>query len=271
MTVARPSESGEVALLARAHALFDGGAGPAALSVGHSPGPAGVEFGGTSAHAYRDAVASRQAERSAAVVVDAEFSRLLAEARGDHRDANQDTGAVLAAARADAGSLPDNPIAAGELLRRRISRLRTQQAHVAVARRRARRRRTALRALRYRTSVRRRGGHDVRAQAAVRAALSRIGRPYVWGATGPDRFDCSGLVQWAYAQAGVPLHRTTYQQIHDGVPVAPAQVRPGDLVFPHTGHVQMAIGDNLVVEAPQPGATVQISRMGPSVAIRRPL
>jgi cell wall-associated NlpC family hydrolase len=67
------------------------------------------------------------------------------------------------------------------------------------------------------------------------------------------------------------LHRTTYQQIHDGVPVAPAQVRPGDLVFPHTGHVQMAIGDNLVVEAPQPGATVQISRMGPSVAIRRPL
>jgi cell wall-associated NlpC family hydrolase len=105
----------------------------------------------------------------------------------------------------------------------------------------------------------------------VRAALSRLGRPYVWGATGPDRFDCSGLVQWAYAQAGVPLRRTTYQQILDGTPVSPSQVRPGDLVFPHTGHVQMAIGNNLVVEAPQPGSTVQISRMGESVAIRRPV
>lgn len=44
----------------------------------------------------------------------------------------------------------------------------------------------------------------------VRAALFRIGMPYVWGATGPDRFDCSGLTQWAYTQAGVPLFRTTY-------------------------------------------------------------
>jgi cell wall-associated NlpC family hydrolase len=67
------------------------------------------------------------------------------------------------------------------------------------------------------------------------------------------------------------LRRTTYQQILDGTPVSPSQVRPGDLVFPHTGHVQLAIGNNLVVEAPQPGSTVQISRMGASVAIRRPV
>ena len=106
---------------------------------------------------------------------------------------------------------------------------------------------------------------------AVRAALSRLGRPYVWGATGPDRFDCSGLVQWAYRQAGVPLHRTTYEQIHDGVAVARSHVRAGDLVFPHAGHVQLAIGGGLVVEAPHAGATVQISRMGETVAIRRPL
>lgn len=263
--------SGELALLARAHALFDGDARPGALPGGHSPGAAGVGLAGMSADAYRDAVASRQAERSAAVAADAEFRRILAEAQRDHREANRDTGAVLAAARTDAGSLPASPIAARELLRRRISRLRAQQAHVASARRRARRGRTDLRAVRYRMNARRRGGRDARAQAAVRAALSRIGRPYVWGATGPDRFDCSGLVQWAYAQAGVPLHRTTYQQIHDGVPVPPSQVRPGDLVFPHTGHVQMAIGSNLVVEAPQPGASVQISRMGPNVAIRRPV
>ena len=89
-----------------------------------------------------------------------------------------------------------------------------------------------------------------RAGIAVRAALSRLGRPYVWGATGPDQFDCSGLVQWSYAQAGIHLDRTTYQQINDGIPVPRSQVRPGDLVFPHAGHVQLAIGNNLVVEAP---------------------
>ena len=268
--------TGELELLARAHALFDGVAGPTSIAGGHSPGAADAGSGGATADAYRAAAASRSAEQAAAGVVDGEFGRILAEAQREHRDANRDTAAVLAAARTDAGSMPANPIAARELLRRRISRLRAQQAHVARARRRARRRRSDLRALQYvmsarRRSVRRGSGRDARARAAVRAALSRLGRPYAWGATGPDRFDCSGLVQWAYAQAGVPLHRTTYQQIHDGVPVAPSQVRPGDLVFPHTGHVQMAIGDNLVVEAPQPGATVQISRMGPSVAIRRPV
>ena len=63
----------------------------------------------------------------------------------------------------------------------------------------------------------------------------------------------------------------TYEQILDGMPVAPSRVRAGDLVFPHTGHVQMAIGGGLVVEAPHAGATVQISRLGPAVAIRRPV
>jgi cell wall-associated NlpC family hydrolase len=110
-----------------------------------------------------------------------------------------------------------------------------------------------------------------RAGIAVRAALSRLGRPYVWGATGPDTFDCSGLTQWSYARAGIHLDRTTYQQIHDGIPVPRAQVRPGDLVFPHAGHVQMAIGNNKVVEAPHAGATVQISPLGSHVQIRRPV
>ncbi|CPR12775.1 NLP/P60 family protein [Mycobacterium bohemicum DSM 44277] len=105
---------------------------------------------------------------------------------------------------------------------------------------------------------------------AVRAALSRLGCPYVWGATGPGQFDCSGLVQWSYAQAGVRLDRTTYQQINDGIPVPRSQVRPGDLVFPHAGHVQLAIGNNLVVEAPYAGAPVRVSRLGSNVAIRRP-
>lgn len=112
---------------------------------------------------------------------------------------------------------------------------------------------------------------NTRAGMAVRAALSRLGRPYVWGATGPDRFDCSGLTQWAYHQAGVHLSRTTYTQIYEGIPVARSQIRPGDLVFPSTGHVQLAIGGNRVIEAPHAGATVQISPLGAHVAIRRPV
>lgn len=91
------------------------------------------------------------------------------------------------------------------------------------------------------------------------------------GRNGANQFDCSGLVQWAYAQAGVHLDRTTYQQINEGIPVPRSQVRPGDLVFPHPGHVQLAIGNNLVVEAPHAGASVRVSSLGNNVQIRRPL
>ena len=260
--------AGEIDLLTRAHALFSDATDHRGLPDVHSPAPVGVESTGATAAAHRAAARSRRADMAAARRGGAELAEILAAACRAHRTAHHDTAAVLAAARADAATMPDNPVAARELLHRRLSRLRAQQEHVAAARRRSHRRRADLRGLRYRLNGRRAAG-DGRAGVAVRAALSRLGRPYVWGATGPDRFDCSGLVQWAYAQAGIPLNRTTYQQIHQGVAVSPSQVRPGDLVFPHTGHVQIAIGGNMVVEAPQPGATVQISRMGPSVAIRR--
>jgi peptidoglycan DL-endopeptidase CwlO len=186
------------------------------------------------------------------------------------------TGYVLDEARADAAVTPASPMAQREALRRKAARLRTQRAHVLSARGQARRHVAALRALRYRLSHYHRSGltrlpsPNGRAATAVRAALSRLGRPYVWGATGPDQFDCSGLVQWAYAHAGVHLERTTYQQINDGIPVPRSLVRPGDLVFPHAGHVQLAIGNNLVVEAPYSGASVRISRLGTNVQIRRP-
>jgi cell wall-associated NlpC family hydrolase len=160
-----------------------------------------------------------------------------------------------------------------ELVRRKVGRLRAQHAHVLAARRRADRRRAAVAGLRYRLRRYKRdglAGPNSAAAIAVRAALTRLGCPYVWGATGPDRFDCSGLVQWAYAQAGVALPRTTYDQIHVGIPVSRSDVQPGDLVFPHTGHVQLAIGDNLVIEAPYSGASVRISPLGANVAIRRP-
>jgi cell wall-associated NlpC family hydrolase len=160
-----------------------------------------------------------------------------------------------------------------ELLRRRVTRLRAQHDHVLAARRRARLRAALLQTLRYRPRRRYRlmPLPNSRAGIAVRAALSRLGCPYVCGATGPARFDCSGLVQWAYARAGVHLDRTTYEQINDGIPIARSQVRPGDLVFPHAGHVQLAIGNNLVVEAPHAGANVRISPLGTDVAIRRPV
>ncbi|MCX2929210.1 C40 family peptidase [Mycobacterium sp. CVI_P3] len=259
----------ELEILARAHALFTGQREMPVLAA-----PAGLPptLTGGLPDGYRHSAVRHGDDFGAARRVDAELAAILTRVQRDHRQAYQQTRAVLDAAHADAASTPDNPVAQRELLRRRAARLRAQHAHILAARRRTRRRLALLRALGYRIRRRRAVAAPLssRAALAVRAALSRLGCPYVWGATGPDRFDCSGLVKWAYAQAGVHLDRTTYEQINDGVPVAAAQVRPGDLVFPHTGHVQLAIGNGLVVEAPHAGANVRISRMGDTVAIRRP-
>jgi cell wall-associated NlpC family hydrolase len=268
---------GELEVLRRAHQLFAGSAPRADLNPAeHEISPA-LPVSGHAAQRYRLALhRSREALRSA-VRTDVAAAAVIGEAHRDHLNARGQTKSVLDEARTDTAVAPDTPIAQREAARRRVARLRAQRTHVLSARERARRHRAALRLLRYRASRRRAGrisrlpAPNGRAGIAVRAALSRLGRPYVWGATGPDRFDCSGLMKWSYAQAGIPLSRTTYQQIHDGIPVPRGQVRPGDLVFPHAGHVQMAIGNNLVVEAPHPGATVRISPLGTNVQIRRPL
>ncbi len=257
-------------ILARAHALFEGHPHDWRLS-GPRESPSVPTAAGRYATAYREAVAASRAALDHARETDGQLAAILAAAIGDHRQARHDTAVVLAAARSDPGlAAADSPIAAREALRRSLRRLRTQRAHLRAAQRRARRRRAALRALHYRSGPGRTGDPDSGAQRAVRAALTKLGCPYVWGATGPDRFDCSGLVQWAYGQAGIRLPRTTYDQISQGIAVPRDQIRPGDLVFPHSGHVQMAIGNNLVVEAPTPGANVKISPLGPSIAIRRP-
>jgi cell wall-associated NlpC family hydrolase len=118
-------------------------------------------------------------------------------------------------------------------------------------------------------------------EGAARAALSRLGRPYVWGAKGPNAFDCSGLTQWAWRQAGVNLGGDTYSQIAEGVPVAPGQVRAGDLIFPlddfggggraGPGHVQLAISGSEVVHAPTSGDVVRIASMPSHFIARRPV
>jgi cell wall-associated NlpC family hydrolase len=272
----------EVAALSRAHELFAGSTGEVALDPRLAPydglleRAAGLNSGGGH-ELYQAAVGkSRDALRSAAET-DAALAAAVANVHRDHATARALTKGVLDEARADT-AIPDNPIAQREAMRRRVARLRAQRAHVLSARRRARRHRSRWRAVRYRTLHRGFNPAGLRlppanshAGIAVRAALSRLGTPYVWGATGPDRFDCSGLTQWSYARAGIHLDRTTYEQIYDGIPVPRSQVRPGDLVFPSAGHVQMAIGNNLVVEAPHAGATVRISPLGTGVQIRRPL
>uniref|UniRef100_A0AAU2JTL4 NlpC/P60 family protein n=1 Tax=Streptomyces sp. NBC_00049 TaxID=2903617 RepID=A0AAU2JTL4_9ACTN len=100
-----------------------------------------------------------------------------------------------------------------------------------------------------------------RAARAVAFAHGAIGKPYVWGATGPGSFDCSGLTQAAWRSAGVSLPRTTYTQINAGQRVARDQLAPGDLVFFYSGvtHVGLYIGGGQMIHAPRPGSTVRVA------------
>ncbi|MFI5811757.1 NlpC/P60 family protein [Streptomyces sp. NPDC051643] len=103
-----------------------------------------------------------------------------------------------------------------------------------------------------------------RAAAALAAARSALGRPYVWGASGPGGFDCSGLMQWSYARAGVGLPRTSQEQRYAGHQVPLSQARPGDLVTYRSdaSHVAMYAGNGQVIHAPYPGAAVRYDPVG---------
>ncbi|MET8409232.1 NlpC/P60 family protein [Streptomyces sp. NPDC005195] len=100
-----------------------------------------------------------------------------------------------------------------------------------------------------------------RASAAVSYAYGKLGSPYVWGATGPDAFDCSGLAQAAYRSAGVQLPRTTYAQINAGRRVSRSELLPGDLVFFYSGisHVGIYVGNGMMIHAPNPTAPVRLA------------
>ncbi len=96
-------------------------------------------------------------------------------------------------------------------------------------------------------------------------ARAQLGKPYVWGATGPDAFDCSGLTMMAYRAAGITIPRTSQQQWAAGPRVPPGQEQPGDLVFfagsdgtmTAPGHVGIVTGKRMMIDAPQAGETVR--------------
>ena len=101
-------------------------------------------------------------------------------------------------------------------------------------------------------------------RAAVSFALAAVGKPYVWGATGPNAYDCSGLMLRAFQTAGIFLPRVSREQYSAGGHLPAREARPGDLLFLATDrtdpatihHVMLYLGNNMIVEAPQPGTPV---------------
>ncbi|GHB44039.1 glycoside hydrolase [Streptomyces viridiviolaceus] len=101
--------------------------------------------------------------------------------------------------------------------------------------------------------------YATKAEKALAFARAQIGKPYVWGATGPDSYDCSGLTQAAWKAADVTLPRTTYDQVAAGTTVPISQAQPGDLVFFYDDvtHVGLYIGNGMMIHAPKPGTYVR--------------
>lgn len=106
--------------------------------------------------------------------------------------------------------------------------------------------------------------------AIVDYAYKFLGTPYVYGATGPNSFDCSGFTQYVFKNAaGINLSRTTYTQINEGVPVSRENLQPGDLIFTHAGHVGIYVGNNQFIHAPRTGDVVKVSSVYKFYAARR--
>jgi cell wall-associated NlpC family hydrolase len=101
-------------------------------------------------------------------------------------------------------------------------------------------------------------------QAAVSNALSKLGKPYRWGAAGPNAFDCSGLVKWSFGSAGRALPRSSRAMAGVGTPVSKANLQPGDLVFFYKpiSHVGIYIGNGKIVHASNRKSPVKISDIG---------
>ncbi|WP_411081933.1 NlpC/P60 family protein [Streptomyces sp. cmx-18-6] len=102
-------------------------------------------------------------------------------------------------------------------------------------------------------------GYAAKAEKVLAFARAQIGKPYVWGASGPSSYDCSGLTQAAWRAAGVTLPRTTWDQVKVGTRVATSDLQPGDLVFFYDdiSHVGVYKGGGMMIHAPKPGANVR--------------
>ncbi|MFG3294479.1 NlpC/P60 family protein [Streptomyces sp. NPDC048179] len=119
---------------------------------------------------------------------------------------------------------------------------------------------------------------DTKASAAgkkaVAFATAQIGKPYVWGAEGPDSYDCSGLTSQAWASAGQPIPRTSEEQWKQLRHIDVKDMRPGDLIiyYDDASHVALYIGDGAIIQAPRPGRTVSIAGAGsmPILGVVRP-
>ena len=98
---------------------------------------------------------------------------------------------------------------------------------------------------------------------AVKAALTRLGDPYVWAAAGPNAFDCSGLVVWSFHQAGLTLPHSSQALAAGGQPVPLDQMQPGDVIvlFPDASHVGIYVGDGRMIHAPFDGAPVTVDSL----------
>jgi cell wall-associated NlpC family hydrolase len=117
------------------------------------------------------------------------------------------------------------------------------------------------------------------AQVAISVALAQVGKPYQWGGAGPNSFDCSGLVMYAWAAAGVDLPHYSVYQYDSTIHIPPSDLRPGDIVFYNSpydgplGHEALYIGNGDVVQAPMTGLDVMVTSItwaGPPVAYGQP-
>ncbi|MFI1468240.1 NlpC/P60 family protein [Streptomyces wuyuanensis] len=214
-------------------------------------------------------------------VLDSDPARYLAGAELTERVGDRQA-AALAAVRRQMRELEQVRAEAGE----RLAELEEQRARVAQHRAAVRKKLAAAEALLARLTAEQRAAYagsddtgtgradrdtrrnapavaapNPRAAQAVAYAYGALGKPYVWGATGPSAFDCSGLTQAAWRSAGVALPRTTYTQIDAGQRVPRSRLAPGDLVFFYSGvsHVGLYIGDGNMIHAPRPGAPVRIA------------
>jgi cell wall-associated NlpC family hydrolase len=115
---------------------------------------------------------------------------------------------------------------------------------------------------------------SAKGQTALAWARKQLGKPYVFGATGPNSFDCSGLTLGAWKAAGVSINRTSQAQFRNGKAVSKSELQPGDLVFFYGGisHVALYVGNGTIIHAPHPGSSVKYAKLDsmPFAGARRP-